>query len=38
MLAAALVLIASSPDKARAAVTQGAFPLLTVVLLAIGLR
>jgi putative membrane protein len=37
MLAAALVLIASSPDKARAAVFQGAFPLLAVVLLAIGL-
>jgi len=37
MLAAALVLIASSPDKARAAVTQGAFPLLAVVLLAAAL-
>lgn len=37
MLAAALVLIASSPDKARAAVTQGTFPLLGVVLLAFGL-
>jgi putative membrane protein len=37
MLAAALVLIASSPDKARAAVTQGAFPLLAVVLLAVAL-
>lgn len=37
MLAAALVLIASSPDKARAAITQGAFPLLAVVLLAAGL-
>ncbi|MEI6251876.1 MAG: DUF1304 domain-containing protein [Mycobacteriaceae bacterium] len=37
MLAAALVLLASSPDKARAAVTQGAFPLIAVVLLAVGL-
>lgn len=32
MLAAALVLLLSSPDKARAAVTQGLFPLLAVVL------
>jgi putative membrane protein len=30
MLAAALVLLASSPDKARAAVTQGLFPLIAV--------
>ena len=37
MLAAALVLLLSSPDKARAAVTQGAFPLISVVLLVIGL-
>jgi putative membrane protein len=37
MLAAALVLIVSSPDKARSAVTQGALPLVAVVLLAIGL-
>ncbi len=37
MLAAAAVLLASSPDKARAAVTQGAFPLIAVVLLALGL-
>ena len=37
MLAAAAVLLASSPDKARAAVTQGAFPLVAVVLLALGL-
>ncbi len=36
MLAAAVVLIASSPDKARAAVTQGIFPLIAVVLLGIG--
>ena len=35
MLAAAAVLLASSPDKARAAVTQGAFPLIAVVLLAL---
>ena len=35
MLAAAAVLLASSPDKARAAVTQGAFPLVAVVLLAV---
>ncbi len=35
MLAAAVVLLASSPDKARAAVTQGAFPLIAVVLLAV---
>lgn len=38
MLAAAVVLIASSPDKARPAVIQGAFPLLAVILLAVGLR
>jgi putative membrane protein len=37
MLAAALVLLASSRGKARAAVTQGAFPLAAVVLLAIAL-
>jgi putative membrane protein len=37
MLAAALVLVASSPDKARSAVVQGAFPLVAVVLLAVGL-
>ena len=37
MLAAAAVLLASSPDKARAAVTQGTFPLIAVVLLAVGL-
>ena len=35
MLAAAAVLLASSPDKARAAITQGAFPLVAVVLLAL---
>ncbi len=33
MLAAALVLLVSSPDKARAAITQGAFPLVAVVAL-----
>jgi putative membrane protein len=37
MLAAAVVLLASSPDKVRAAVTQGAFPLIAVVLLAVAL-
>lgn len=37
MLAAAAVLLASSPDKARAALTQGAFPLVAVVLLALSL-
>ncbi|MCV7385022.1 DUF1304 domain-containing protein [Mycolicibacter longobardus] len=35
MLAAALVLVASSPDKARAAVVQGAFPAITIALLAL---
>jgi putative membrane protein len=35
MLAAAAVLLASSPEKARAAITQGAFPLVAVVLLAV---
>lgn len=33
MLAAALVLLLSSPDKAKAAVTQGIFPLIAIVLL-----
>ena len=37
MLAAALVLLVSSPDKARAAVIQGLFPLLAVGLLVAGL-
>jgi putative membrane protein len=37
MLAAAVVLLASSPDKARAAITQGAFPLIAVGLLAVAL-
>jgi len=35
MLAAALVLVTSSPDKARAAVVQGAFPAVAVALLAL---
>lgn len=37
MLAAALVLLLSSPDKARAAVTQGLLPLVAIVLLVTGL-
>ncbi len=37
MACAAVVLLASSPDKARAALTQGAFPVIAVVLLVIGL-
>ncbi len=37
MLAAAAVLLASSPDKSRAALTQGALPLVGVVLLGIAL-
>jgi putative membrane protein len=37
MAAAAAVLLASSPDKARAALTQGTFPLIAIVLLALGL-
>ncbi|MBV5243971.1 MULTISPECIES: DUF1304 domain-containing protein [Mycolicibacterium] len=36
MLAAAVVLLASSPEKARAAVTQGALPLVAIVLLVVG--
>ncbi|MEO3757608.1 DUF1304 domain-containing protein [Mycobacterium sp. B14F4] len=35
MLAAAVVLLVSSPDKARAAVIQGIFPLIAVVLLGV---
>jgi len=34
MFAAAIVLLAAAPDKARAAATQGTFPLIGVVLLA----
>src|ERR1700759_2357425 len=37
MAAAAVVLVVSAPDKARAAVTQGTFPLIAVVLLVLGL-
>ena len=37
MASAAVVLLASSPDKARAALTQGIFPVIAVVLLIIGL-
>ena len=37
MLAAAVVLLGSSPDKARAAVTQGMLPLISIVLLVAGL-
>jgi putative membrane protein len=37
MLAAAVVLVVSSPDKARAAVTQGIFPLIAILLLVVGL-
>ena len=36
-LAAALVLFVSSPDKRRAAVTQGFLPLLSVAAIVIGL-
>lgn len=37
MAAAAVVLLASAPDKARAALTQGLFPVIGVALLMIGL-
>lgn len=37
MLAAAVVLVASSPDKVRGAILQGTFPLIAIVLLAVGL-
>jgi len=37
MLAAALVLLLSSPDKTRAAITQGILPLIAIVLLGAGL-
>lgn len=36
MLAAALVLLLSSPEKRAAAIKQGALPLVAVALLAIG--
>ena len=37
MAAAAVVLLASAPEKARAALTQGTFPAIAVVLLVFGL-
>ena len=37
MLAASLVLVLSSPTKARAAAVQGVLPLISVVLVAVGL-
>jgi putative membrane protein len=37
MAAAAVVLIVSSPDKARSALIQGTFPVIAVILLVIGL-
>jgi putative membrane protein len=37
MLAAAVVLLASSPDKARAAIIQGTFPLIAIVLVGLHL-
>jgi putative membrane protein len=37
MAAAAVVLLLSAPDKARAAITQGTFPAIAVVLLILGL-
>ena len=37
MALAAAVLMVSSPDKARAAITQGACPVLAIVLLTVGL-
>ncbi|ORJ57169.1 DUF1304 domain-containing protein [Mycobacterium simiae] len=38
MAAAALVLVSSARDKARAAVTQGLFPVISIVLLISGLN
>ena len=37
MLAAAVVLFASARDKARAAIMQGTFPLIAIVLMVVGL-
>jgi len=37
MAAAAIVLLLSAPDKARAAFTQGTFPVIAIVLLTLGL-
>ena len=38
MAAAAVVLLLSAPDKARAALTQGIFPVIAIVLLLLGLN
>jgi putative membrane protein len=38
MAAAAVVLLLSAPDKARAAVSQGIFPVIALVLLLLGLN
>ena len=38
MAAAAVVLLLSARDKARAALTQGAFPVIAIALLLLGLR
>ncbi len=38
MAAAAVVLLVSAPDKARAALTQGVFPVTAIVLLLLGLN
>ena len=37
MAAAAVVLLMSAPDKVRAALTQGTFPVIAIVLLVVGL-
>jgi putative membrane protein len=37
MLAAAVVLLLSSPDKTRAAITQGTLPLIAILLTVVGL-
>jgi putative membrane protein len=37
MAAAAVVLLLSAPDKARAAVVQGTFPVIAILLLVLGL-
>jgi putative membrane protein len=37
MAGAAVVLLASAPEKTRAAMTQGTFPIVAIVLLAVGL-
>lgn len=38
MAAAAVVLLVSAPDKARAALIQGTFPAMAIVLLVLGLQ